>query len=604
MANKYPLTVAGGRVALTLLFLSLLFVARHALASDTQHMLPLSLQERVAQADVVVEGEVVRQKSFWDARHENIYTSNIIKVYKSFKGEVQAGEVEVITEGGTVGLKKHVYSTALMLKPGQQGMFFLKRQQVLQRTPGSTPLSTSAYGSQQGFVAYNMADRTARGVFDSYGSVQKLYEEVRAKTGQSYRTVTENEKLQAAPIQQRQQQGQAAPLAPAISSFAPKVASAGTGVVLTINGSGFGSSRGNGAVEFQNADDGGQTYVRPLPDAYISWTNTRIQMYIPSITVDQNTVGSGPIRVVTDNGGSAISQDPIILEFAYSNVDYDDKSFQPILVGPDGGGYDIHFAPSMQSRQAAQEGFRRAMNTWVCASEVNWEIGSPTSKEVAADDGVVVIRFAPTSVVGANVLARTVSRYEGCPSETDTLFWVSEFDMEINNSINWEYGPAAPVRPQFDFETVMLHELGHAHQLGHVNLVRAVMFYAIESEQLVRDLSSLDIAGAELVLANSVLLGATLGEYNCRNVPGPMIPNPEGECNLAPEILALEAEFTSPDAVAVSWTTRNELVVNNFLIQRSPNGIDFTDIGTTDADGPRPDGDLNYTFVEDRKSVV
>lgn len=105
------------------------------------------------------------------------------------------------------------------------------------------------------------------------------------------------------------------------------MASAGTGVVLTINGSGFGSSRGNGAVEFQNADDGGQTYVRPLPDAYISWTNTRIQMYIPSITVDQNTVGSGPIRVVTDNGGSAISQDPIILEFAYSNVDYDDKLF-------------------------------------------------------------------------------------------------------------------------------------------------------------------------------------------------------------------------------------------------------------------------------------
>ncbi|WP_276498535.1 T9SS type A sorting domain-containing protein [Pontibacter litorisediminis] len=589
MAKRFLLTQARLRAALSLLLLLLLSV--HAFASDTQHMIPLSLQERVQGAEMVVEGEVVRQESFWDAQHENIYTSNIIKVYKAFKGEVKAELVEVITEGGTIGLKKHVFSTALKLRPGQQGLFFLSRQQMHQRTPGNQSVSTRAYGSEQGFVQYDLERRTARGVFEKYGSVQELYDAVSGKTGQQFRVISENQKLKATSVQngQQQQQGVTAPI---ITSFSPRVASAGTGVVLTINGTGFGSSRGNGSVEFRNADDGGQTFVKPLPTEYISWTNTQIKMYIPSVMQDEGTAGSGPIRVTTSDGSSFTSVGGITLEFAYSNIDFDDKSFRPVLTDQNGsGGYTILFAESMESRLAAKEGFRRAVNTWVCVSEINWTLGGQTTKNSTADDGLSIVRFASQSTVGESVLARTISRYEGCASRVtnDTLFWVTEFDMEINSEIDWQYGPGGPGNRQFDFETVMLHELGHAHQLGHVNLDNAVMFYAIEYARLERDLSPLDIRGAQLVMA------ASTKENSCSQPP--MVPNPNGECNLAPEILTLEAAFNAAGAVQVNWISRNEQQVVSYMLQRSQDGVTWEDVGSVAAKGPNT-GDLSYTFAD------
>lgn len=589
MANMFPLHQAWHRILRVLLLLLLISVP--AFASDTQHMIPVSLQERVQQAEMVVEGEVIRQESFWDARQENIYTSNIIKVYKSFKGEVRAEELEVITEGGTVGLKKHVFSTALKLKRGQQGLFFLKRQQLLQRTPGNLPLSTRAYASEQGFVRYNIADRTANGVFDRYSSVQELYKAVSERTGQQFRVVSENQRLKAATTQNAQQQEQSV-MAPVVTSFSPKVASAGTGTVLTITGTGFGSSRGNGFVEFRNADDGGQTFVKPLPSEYISWSNTRITMYIPSVMQDEGTAGSGTIRVTTNDGSSFTTLQPITLEFAYSNIDFNNKSFRPILTNQNGaGGYTIYYSESMESRLAAKEGFRRAVNTWVCVSQINWTIGGLTSRNTAADDGFSVVRFASQSTVGEQVLARTISRYEGCASRVtnDTLFWVSEFDMEINSDIDWQYGPGGPGSRQFDFETVILHELGHAHQLGHVNLERAVMFYAIESSRLERDLSQLDIRGANLIMEKSA------GENSC-NEP-PMVPNPNGECNLAPEILTLEAQFNSSNAVQVLWTSRGEQQVREYIVQRSQDGVTWENVGTVAGRGPS-NNDLDYTFTD------
>lgn len=574
-----------------LLLFTLLFLSFQGRAADNPHMIPLTLAERIQAADMVVEGEVVSQQSFWDARHDNIYTSNIIRIYKSFKGSPQSKQVELITEGGAVGLKKHVFSTALQLRPGQQGMFFLARQQELQRTPGSQYTSTKAYGSQQGFVQYRLPANKATGVFDRYESVQALYRDITTQTGQSFRTLTPNTRLDAGlSAAQRQQQTQADVLAPVIASFTPIITSAGTGVELTINGTGFGSTRGDGAVEFKNADDGGQTYVRPLGAEYISWSDRQIKLRIPSTSEEGGTPGSGQIRVVTDGESSTTSATPIIIEFAYSNIDFEETPFRPILTNMDGlGGYTIRFAPSMLNRQPAQEGFRRAMNTWICVSGVNWRLGEPTELETAAEDGVNVIRFAPASDTGQGVLARTISRYEGCSNGQDTLFWVTEFDMEINSNITWQYGPGPPVQRQFDFETVMLHELGHAHQLSHVILSRAVMHYAIEFEILVRDLSTADILGGNLIVANSI------GENICEEPP--MILSDEGQCNLAPEVYTLQAEFNTSSAVTVDWSSKNEQVVASYVIERSATGTDWGEVGTVAAKGPARDI-LSYTFVD------
>jgi len=217
---------------------------------------------------------------------------------------------------------------------------------------------------------------------------------------------------------------------------------------------------------------------------------------------------------------------------------------------------------------------------------VNWKIGAPTTSETTADDGRSVIRFASGSDVGGNeILARTISRYSGRICNNDTLFWLTEFDMEINNTKNWQYGPGGPSGQQFDFETVVLHELGHAHQLGHVILNSAIMHYSIPTSRTIRDLGPADIRGASLIMARSV----------APNICGraPMTRMLDGDCNLAQEIAAFNAAFNASGAVDVTWTSNTESNVAFYVVQRSEDGQSWETLGEVDAKGPG-----NYTFTD------
>ncbi|MBB6609760.1 T9SS type A sorting domain-containing protein [Pontibacter sp. Tf4] len=571
------------RARLWLLLFVNIWLVQYALAGTGRHMLPLPLEQRLQASDLVVEGEVISKRSFWDERHENIYTSNILKVYKVFKGSGQPEQLEIITEGGTVGLEKHVYSVGLKLKTGEQGMFFLKQQQRRPVTPKQVTLSTRPYGSEQGFIKYDIRTKTATGVFETYNTIEQVYQALTSRTNTNYRTIAVNRELQQA----RRNADAQSPMAPVIADFSPKTISGGTKSVLTITGTGFGVTRGSGAVFFRDADDGGTSFTEAPEDAYLSWTNTQIRMYVPSTGADGGTAGTGEIKVTASDGLSATSVAKITIPYSYTNLYEEDddnpddnipgvfKTGQPTLINVDGqGGYTIRFGPSMQNNPEAQKGFRRAMNSWICATGVNWKIGAPTTKAKPASDDEITIVFGPESDVGENVLARTLSRYRGCKvlSTGEISWWLSEFDMEINNSVTWQYGPGPPAGNQFDFETVMLHELGHAHQLSHVILPNvAVMHYALENEKFYRLLSSADIEGGNFVMSRSL-------QPNICNRPLIVLKE-----DRACEITVLEGEFTPEANVLLTWETSSEADISRYVIERSADGRNFEDIGTVPA---------------------
>lgn len=596
MINLYAAPRLMRLLASGVFFLLLLLLSVNTFAAENCQLIPITIAERARHAQLIVEGEVVSQQSFWDARHENIYTSNIIKVYKIFKGTVSAQQLEVITEGGAVGLEMHVFSSALKLKQAQQGIFFLAEQEKLKSTPGNQYVSTRAYSDQQGFIGYNLQRGTARDPFNAYGSVQEVYSAITGKTGVNYRVVSENTQLVEA-ASKAQARDLKILAAAAITSFTPTTASAGTRTVLTINGSGFGATRGTGSVGFRNADDGGTTFIEPLPVDYVSWSNTQIRVRIPSAGEDGGAAGTGEIRVTAADGSVATSAAQLIIPYAYINFEYEGTAAQPILVGMNSeGGYTISFAPSMRASLAPREGFRRAMNSWICNTNVNWQLDQGTSLETSASDGLSIIRFAPGSDVGERTLARTISRYQGCQNrQSGAIEWsVSEFDMEINAGISWEYGPGAPAGNRYDYETVVLHELGHAHQLGHVIFPRnAVMHYAVELRALYRDLSAADIEGGNMVIANSLVQSRVALATGC-NSSTPFVLKTDGDCAIASEITSFTAEFnTSGTVVNVAWTTSSTRNLDYFVVQRSENGTDWNDIGTVDATGSN-----QYTFAD------
>ncbi|MFC7667372.1 IPT/TIG domain-containing protein [Hymenobacter humi] len=244
-------------------------------------MLPLEPARRAQQSALVVEAQVLDARSFWDANHARLFTRHRLRVFSLLKGQVaDTTELALITEGGRLGLDQQVLTNTLHLAPGQQGVFFLARAPWA-GLPGSVGRAWTPYGSEQGFIEYNLAERTASEPFRTYPALDgAFYKELSRFTGQARRVLQANAAL-AAPAAPALQRGT---LAPSISSFSPQTLPAGAGAILTLNGNDFGASRGSGFVEFRNGDDGGATRVKVPDRDYVSWTNTRIQVRVPSAT--------------------------------------------------------------------------------------------------------------------------------------------------------------------------------------------------------------------------------------------------------------------------------------------------------------------------------
>ncbi|MEO8435696.1 MAG: matrixin family metalloprotease [Pyrinomonadaceae bacterium] len=487
-----------------------------AVEADGYCMLaPVSPDQRIAASGLIVEGDVIAQKSFWDSRHQNIYTANLVNVYKVFKGRVSGGQIEVITEGGTVGDQKQVTTPALELSTGEMGVFFCESSKIVDPLKRTSAPGYMAYGSPQGFIRYRLSDGTASEPFKNYTGIESdVYNSIRAITGAAPREVAENKRLAGS---HKAGGGLFPNVVPTISSFTPTTITAGTDQVVTITGTGFGVVQGTGFVEFKNSNDGGATLMTPLASDYTSWTDTEIKVMVPSGGASLvGCAGTGTIKVTNSDPASVTSAGSLTIEYGYTNVGDD---------GTDGVGGGIVFASQMPDHvndntlggytfalesgeftpvAAAVTAFTSAMNTWTCATGMNWLVGAPTVVDTIAADGVNVVRFDDGAELPVGVLGRATSRYAGCAVALGYFTWeVSEIDVAFDDATTWEFGPALPSAGEIDFESVAVHELGHGHQLQHVIAPGAVMHFSISSGTSARALGASDKAGGRYVMTRS-----------------------------------------------------------------------------------------------------
>jgi len=549
---------------------------------------PLEPAVRAQQASLVVEAEVLSSRSFWDAEHRHLFTRHRVKVFSLLKGTASdTTGLELITEGGQLGLEQQVLTNTLRLTAGQQGVFFLVAAPWAGL--GAGPNARTPYGSEQGFIAYDPTTRTATEPFRQYAAIgAAFYQEITQLTGQPRTVLRDNPALAG-----HGHVAQRGTLAPVVSSFSPQSLPAGSGAVLTINGSGFGSSRGSGFVEFRNADDGGSTRVQARATDYLSWTDTRIQVQVPSsarggVPVSNgHPAGSGTIRVTNAGQQSAETTTPLTVVYALTNVESTDGT---LLQRPNhialnaAGGIAFRFGPNFTARPAAVAAWQRALASWRCATGMNWEVGAPSSINDIADDSQNVVAFDAGAQLPANVLGRTSSYYKGCYApDGDVVFWVKEIDMQFDDAVNFQFGPALAVRAlgQIDFESVALHELGHAQQLAHLNLPGAVMHYGVDYGQNTRSLSaSSDVAGGRQVLR--------VRSFRPLGCGGPaLLPAP---------LTGFSAQYNAGTGATLSWTTRDECFLSRFSIERSL-GADTTAWEAIGTLNPRPPAS-QYQFVD------
>jgi len=123
------------------------------------------------------------------------------------------------------------------------------------------------------------------------------------------------------------------------------------------------------------------------------------------------------------------------------------------------------------------------------------------------EDGLNVVSFASGSdnngEVQPGILAVTTTYYQGCPDgDGGAISYASEVDMTFNSDFDWYFDEDVSNIGQFqnDFQGTATHELGHAHNLGHVIAPTNLMHFETSSgaESATREIDENSEIGASL----------------------------------------------------------------------------------------------------------
>lgn len=262
---------------------------------------------------------------------------------------------------------------------------------------------------------------------------------------------------------------------------------AGTSNILTIDGIGFGATRGTGQVKFKNADNGGGSYIQKLNAIdYLSWSDIQIKVKVPSVVDSLPATnypvvpGSGNIIVKNSFGDSAVSTSNLQIYYGVVNKSNNFSQYEKLrsnLVNINGsGGYTLHLNPNISGNAGAKGCIIKAMHDWKCYTGINWILGADASIATSAPDGSCVLYF---SNLTSGIYALTQPQGVLCTSGTPHYSIIDESDIAFNQSTNWFYDTTGLALPagKVDFYEVALHELGHFQLLTHVNDINELMYY-------------------------------------------------------------------------------------------------------------------------------
>jgi hypothetical protein len=443
----------------------------------------ISLNQKVNESNFIIEGEVIKQQCFKSTRVNKIYTLNTIKVYSVIKG-ILPQQIEIITAGGRVKNEMESASSLLQLHLGEIGLFFLNKE-TLENTIKNQELY-NVYASSQGFLQYNLTEQIVSDVFINYSNIDNSF----------YKLLKNSFDLQKRTTYQAIEwsQSSANERLTVINNFSPNNINAGVAAQITINGFGFGSSRGDSKVLFKNTDKGGITDISAENEQYISWSDTKIVVEVP------HKAGTGKIAVnvgvVKTESNSSLKVNYAIINTGGNGLIYPARH----VAKNENQGYIWNINSNFETDSTVMNNFLISFKKWRCKTYINWTIGKNTSINSSERDTISAITFDENNELPPGVLGLCYSYYSGC-SEDD--WYIEEQDLLFRKSDLWHYGDEQIPFNKLDFQSVVLHELGHAHQLAHVINVSDLMHYSIANGVQKRNIESINLEAAQWMMNKS-----------------------------------------------------------------------------------------------------
>lgn len=506
----------------------------------------ISLKQQILESSLVVEGKVVSKKTSWDINHQMIYTINVVEVYKVFKGTCD-NQIIVLTKGGFIDDEGITASHSLNLSIGEVGLFTLFEDVISLRSKTDNLKQYKVYSSDQGFYNYDLYTDQVSNPFSLIKGIKSFFykevENITKKTLNEIKKFDVNFKANKSSLNALQ-----------ITSFSPSTVSAGTKSVLTINGSGFGTSIGS--VGFRNADNGGSNFINALPSEILTWTDTSITVYV------NQDAGTGTIRVINANNETFTSTAVLTVTFSQVNAvpNSGPNAFQLQQYNQNGsGGMTFQFRQEIFDNVAfpgAKAAFERALNTWRCETKINWNFSNTGTNATRTTPDVNLITFDGNGIDQEAVgrLGTTYTNFSGRTCSGTQIWVITNIDIVFDRERNWNFQENATLQNgQFDFQTIALHELGHAHQLGHVINTNDLMHFS--NSGLVFTLPDQNsITGAKDVQLRSVNNPICSG-----NPQRPVMTNYDGNCFLS----LTENDLTNEKTLIYPNPVSNNLHINN-----------------------------------------
>jgi len=261
---------------------------------------------------------------------------------------------------------------------------------------------------------------------------------------------------------------------------------------LSITGTGFGAEKDS--ILVSNANGPGMCKLDAMD--ILSWTENKIIVRMPSFLQEDtnlsslpHTPGTGPIQVFNACGGSSESN----LRINY-NIEDDYQSYTKektrLDITMSTSMYSLVFRcdTSVTNNARAYACVKKAVRTWNCYTGVNWIVGPSIMLDTTLPDGISNIYFSHsnTGFHASSTLMVTSQQPEEdgyCYDSKDSMAFYDEADIKMRldkylpSGKHWNYDTTYSSASDsfYYFYDVILHELGHAHGLGHINDIASLM---------------------------------------------------------------------------------------------------------------------------------